>query len=205
MGPSGVESGYDVSLFVRSDGKLRLVSVVKWVVHAYDRLHRLIQHFCRHFSDTHKVSPDLVFFEGQLAVVLHLLDLAAAAFAGHRAFRLFYPVWRWRKNIHHPCIAVVLLDLHHFSLHHVADDGVFNEQCVTIHLSDAFTVNSYIFDRNRNQFIFLHKYTPFHQLGTGLIAIGDVTLLKNVTSPFKKCYVPFYILVFLRFDSNRRL
>ena len=184
MGPSGVESGYDVSFIVRSDWKLRLVPVVKWVVHAYDRLQRLIQHFRWNLPDTHKISSDLVFFEGQLAVILHLLDLATAAFAGHRAFRLFYPVWRWRKNIHQPCIAVVLLGLHHFGLHHVADDGVFNEQRVSIHLSDAFSVNSYIFDRNRNQFIFLHKHTPFRQLGTGLLAIGDVTLLKNVTSLF---------------------
>ena len=88
MRPPRVKSGDDMSVFIRPHRKLRLVPVVKGVLHACDGFHHLLQQFLREAADPPQVIFHFFLLEIQLFFIGKRLDLAAAALAVKSADRL---------------------------------------------------------------------------------------------------------------------
>ena len=111
-------------------------------------MHDLIQKFTRNFSDPLQIAAYLRFFKCKLCRVLHLLYLTSTAFSRHRTDRFLYAVLRRRQNLHQAGIAVILLGFHDLCLYNIPYNGIFDEQCIPVHLADAFSSDSDIFNFN---------------------------------------------------------
>ena len=126
MGSPRIEPGNRLSIFIRTERKLRLIPIPKGLLHPDDRPEYLRQQFRRKAADPLQISQHLVLLKFQLLFVGHLLDLTAAAFSGKFAHRL-YPMLGRRNDLHQSCIAVILFCFCHPGFHHVADDRILNK------------------------------------------------------------------------------
>ena len=157
---AGIESDGHSAVFVCPNRKLCLITVAErlhpFLVHADNRMHNLIQKFTRNFSDPLQITAYLRFFKCKLCRVLHLLYLTSTAFSRHRTDHFLYAVFRRSQDIHQAGITVILLGFHDLCLYNIPYNGIFDEQCIPVHLADAFSSDSDIFNFNLYYFILLH-------------------------------------------------
>ena len=152
VGPTGVKAGDDFPVPVFSKGELGLVPIMKRILHADDGLHGDLLKF----ADPFEVALDFSGLEGQLGLVAHGLDLAAAALAGHRAEGL-YPVRGGCQHLHETGETVVLFHFHDLGPNPVADDRVLDKEGHSFKFSDAGAFFAEIFYGNFDQIIFFQN------------------------------------------------
>ena len=69
MGAACIKTAHRLSFFVRSDRILRLVAIVKGLVHTHDGLHQMINRFFVKTADTHQIIADFAVLEAKLLLV----------------------------------------------------------------------------------------------------------------------------------------
>ena len=165
---SCIESGDQMTFFVVPHRKLRFVSVMVWIFHADDRLHRNL--FFLKTTDPDQIIFNLLLFVRQLFFIRKRLDLAAAALTGTRAAWL-HPVFRRFHDLHQSGITVIFLRLHDLYLYFIADHCVFYKYSIAIHFSDSFPVMSHIFDGYSQKIILFVFHGSALSLHTGFTDI----------------------------------
>lgn len=140
MGSACVEACDDIAVLVCSYGELGFVPVIKRFFHSYDRLHGWILKL----PDSDQIVADFIFFEYELLIVGHFLNLAATALSGNRTFG-FYAVWGRLFNFDHSCIAIIFLGFYDFCLNHISNHRIFDKQRISVYLADSFSTHANIF------------------------------------------------------------
>ncbi|MNW57080.1 hypothetical protein D3C74_348560 [compost metagenome] len=98
---------------------------------------------------TRKRLADDLFLAGQLALIGHMLDLAAAADAEYRAWCV-NPVWRTLLDLPDRGGDIFVLNAGDFRFNDLAGNSAFDENGLPSVIADAFAVNPQPLDRNDN-------------------------------------------------------
>ena len=88
MSPSGIKSRYGIAAFIHTYGILRLVSVMKRLVHSHNGLHTPVNQLRREAADPNQIVSDFGYFKLKLPLIAHGLKLASAALPVKGALRL---------------------------------------------------------------------------------------------------------------------
>lgn len=136
-----VQAGHQPAV-LPSHLKLRLVAVAPGVLHA-DRLRhrRIFQPGVLAQRFDHQLP-----LAGQLGLVVHVLQAAAAAFLIDRTGGLD-PRGGTLHHAHQPGDGVGFLDVCHFRVHHFPGQGLFHKDDFPLVIADAFAVDAEAFDR----------------------------------------------------------
>ena len=82
MRPACIKSCHSRAGTICPNWELRLIAVGKWFLHAYNWLHNTVCKSPFKPSNAYQILPDLLLLKRKLALVTHMLKLAAAAGAG---------------------------------------------------------------------------------------------------------------------------
>ena len=137
--PSRIESGNRISLPVRSYRILRLIPVMKWIVHSHHRFHDLIDQRRGKSPDSNHIVPDLILLELELCGIIHDLNLTASALPVKRAGRL--PAAGGRlEHLFQPSVGIILFHPGNPDLRFIADHRILNKKGIAVNLSYPFAL-----------------------------------------------------------------
>ena len=72
-----IEAGNRISLFIRANRVLRLVSIPKRLLHSHNRLHNPVKLLRLKSADTKEIIPDLILLKCKLLFIAHCLNLTS--------------------------------------------------------------------------------------------------------------------------------
>ena len=161
VGSACIKTGNQIAFFIRANGNLRLIPIMKPLIHPLNRFHTPAHQCFRKTTDSDQIISDLILFKFQLLLIRQGLKLAATALPMKTAHWL-YTKRRRHKYLLQTGIAITCFQFCNSGLYTISNHSILDKQRKTIHLADAFPLCPHIFYIQDNPVIFfiIHRSVP---------------------------------------------